>query len=492
MGSGDFGGVCEAARRSVRDTPAQHHWPELSPYLGVSFESLIGGYQTSQFYNGFSNSGSDPNFAMGGLQDNFTVIYQGTNAWRRVIGGDGTWTAMNPLVGTTIYGSAQYLNLFRSRDAGNSWSSIAPPELSGDVTPFVSPYVLCPDQPTVLYAARSRVYRSDTEGSSWVATNGGVALSSGNPVLSLAVAKTTPDTVYAGTAPIASRARVFRTRNGGSSWTDVTGALPDRYPSDIAVDPNDDRKVYVTFMGFGTSHVFKSANGGDSWTDIGGGLPDIPTSAIAVDPDHPEVIYVGTDLGIFLSDDAGASWQPFTSGMPLAMVNDLKVFLPGRKIRAATHGNGVYERPLYEPCEGGDTDRDGVCDPVDCAPLDPQTWHRPSEATGLLLAKADGSTASLVWSAPTEPGGAVVVYDTVSSLNPADFVTDASVGCVESDDGPNTASADVRVPESGSVIFYLVRAENACGPGAAGSGTSGVPRAMINCPVQQKARAAPR
>ena len=203
-------------------------------------------------------------------------------------------------------------------------------------------------------------------------------------MLSLAVAKTTPDTVYAGTAPIASRARVFRTRNGGSSWTDVTGALPDRYPSDIAVDPNDDRKVYVTFMGFGTSHVFKSANGGDSWTDIGGGLPDIPTSAIAVDPDHPEVIYVGTDLGIFLSDDAGASWQPFTSGMPLAMVNDLKVFLPGRKIRAATHGNGVYERPLYEPCEGGDTDRDGVCDPVDCARSgSADVASGPSEATGL-------------------------------------------------------------------------------------------------------------
>jgi hypothetical protein len=140
--------------------------------LGETFESLIGGYQTSQFYNGFSNSAADSAFAMGGLQDNFTVIYQGTNAWRRVIGGDGTWTAMNPLVGSTIYGSAQYLQMARSRDSGDNWTFIIPPELAGDVTAFVAPYVLSPDDPQVLYAARSRVYRSDNEGTNWSSTHG--------------------------------------------------------------------------------------------------------------------------------------------------------------------------------------------------------------------------------------------------------------------------------------------------------------------------------
>jgi hypothetical protein len=430
--------------------------------LGQTFESLIGGYQTSQFYNGFSNSASVPTTAMGGLQDNFTVIYQGTNAWRRVIGGDGTWTAMNPLVGSTIYGSAQSLQMARSYDSGDNWTFIIPPSLSGDVTAFVAPYVLSPDDPRVLYAGRSRVYRSDDEGTNWMSTNGGLPLSSGNPVISLAAAPTDVNVVYAGTAPIASRARLFTTKNGGLSWLDVTGNLPDRYPSDLAVDPNDPDRVFVTFMGFGTSHVYKSTDGGDVWHDIGVGLPDIPTSAIEVDPDNPDVIYVGTDLGIYSSLDAGASWQPFNNGMPLAMVNDLKVFLPDRKIRAATHGNGAWERDLYDP---------GLC-------------IGPGEATDLILSHVGGmgGSTTLNWSAPSDPGTAPVSYDTISSLVAGDFDLDLSVTCIESD-ATDTSSVDTSVPGPDEVIYYLIRAESDCGLGPVGDDTLGNPRSAKECPA---------
>jgi len=323
--------------------------------LGENFESLIGGYQTSQFYNGFASSVDNADFAMGGLQDNFTVIYEGTEAWRRVIGGDGSWNAINPLDYHTLFGSYYYLNIWRSRDAGDNWSVVSPPDQSGDYSAFVAPYVLCPGQPTTLYAGRSRVYRSNNEGSSWFATNGGAVLSSGNPVLVLDVSATSPDTAYAATAPISGRSRVFTTRNGGTSWIEITGSLPDRYPGDLAVDPNDAQHVYVTFLGFGVSHVFKSVNGGDTWTDISGGLPDIPTSAVAVDPNHPEVVYVGTDLGVYISVDGGSNWDTFTDGMPQGMVNDLDIDGPRERIRAATHGNGAYERDLYDPDACGET-----------------------------------------------------------------------------------------------------------------------------------------
>lgn len=445
--------------------------------LGVTFESLIGGYQTSQFYNGFSNSGSNPALAMGGLQDNFTVIYQGTNAWRRVIGGDGTWTAINPTTDATIFGSAQYLDMRRSRNGGDSWAVVRPPTAADDVTAFAAPYVLAPSRPAVLYAGRTRVYRSGNEGMGWTATNEGFPLDEGNPVLALAISRTDDTVVYAGTAPLLDRARLFRTRNSGTSWTDITGPLPDRYPSDLAVDPADDRKVYVTFMGFGTSHAFRSTDGGDSWIDIGAGLPDIPASAIEVDPVHPGVIYVGTDLGVFVSPDDGAAWHPFGRGMPPAMVNDLKVFAPGGLLRAATHGNGAWERPLYAPCADGDTDLDGICNAADCAPADPGAWDTPGEVTGLMV----GPT-TLSWSAPKPLGGVAVVYDTIASRNPADFLNDPSVTCVESDDGADTTASDSTVPPAGAVIYYLVRAGNGCGLGSAGSGTGGFVRQTVDCP----------
>jgi len=452
--------------------------------LGATFQSLIGGYQTTQFYNGFSNSGSNPALAMGGLQDNFPVIYQGTSAWRRVIGGDGTWTAINPTDDATIFASTQYLAVQRSRNGGNTWTVIAPPTAADDVTAFAAPYVLAPSRPAVLYAGRTRVYRSGNEGSGWTATNGGLRLDGGNPVLALAISRTNDAVVYAGTAPLAGRARLFRTRNSGALWTDITGVLPDRYPSDLAVDPADDRKVYVTFMGFGTSHAFRSTDGGDTWIDIGAGLPDVPASAVEVDPAHPGVIYLGTDLGVFVSADDGAAWHPFGRGMPQAMVNDLKVFAAGGVLRAATHGNGAWERPLYAPCAEGDADLDGVCNSADCAPADPTSWEPPGEVTGLLLQQGvgGGGPTTLTWNAPNLLGGAAVVYDTIASLNRADFLTDPSVTCVESDDGTDTMASDSSVPAPGTVIYYLVRAGNGCGPGPAGSGSGGVPRQTVDCP----------
>jgi len=317
---------------------------------GYTFQSLIGGYTTTQFYNGFSSSATDPNRAIGGMQDNFSAIYDGDKAWRRVIGGDGSWTAVNSLDDEIMYGSAQYLFLVRSPNGGQDWTNISPPEQGDDETAFIAPFVLSPSNPEILYAGRSRIYRSTNEGADWLATNGGAHVDpAGNPVLSLAVSKTNPGIAYAGTPPIHSRAHVFRTLNGGATWEDVTGSLPDRYPSDLAVDPTDAAVVYVTFMGFGTSHVFRSEDAGQSWQDIGQGLPDIPTSAVEVDPSYPEVIYAGTDLGVFVSVDSGQSWHSFMRGMPTAMINDLEVFAPDRLIRAATHGNGVFQRELIDP-----------------------------------------------------------------------------------------------------------------------------------------------
>ncbi len=316
---------------------------------GGTFEGCNGGYQSVQFYNGFSTSMSTAEKAMGGLQDNATVIYEGSIEWRREIGGDGFWSAIHPTDPDLLYGEYYYLNMLRSRNGGNSWSNVSPPEQGGDVSAFSAPYVLSPSHPTVLFAGRSRVYRSDNEGNSWTATNGGDPLDGSNPALSMAISYHSPDTAYVGMAPIYTDASIHRTRDGGATWDDVTGPLPDRYPSDLAVWAGDANRVFATFSGFGTPHLFRSTDGGDNWEDIGADLPDLPTSAVEIDPVYPEIVYVGNDLGVYLSIDGGDSWEPFFSGMPTAMVSDLKVSLPNGKLRVSTHGNGIYERDLYDP-----------------------------------------------------------------------------------------------------------------------------------------------
>lgn len=313
---------------------------------GDAFEGCNGGYQTTQFYNGFSSSESDPDFAMGGLQDNSTAIYLGSTTWSRYhLGGDGSWTAIDPRPpqNQTVFASAQNLAIYKSVDGGFGWSYIAPAPGEGRPTTFIAPFVIGFGDPDVMYAGRDVVYRSANGGFDWTGTNGGNPLD-GNPMIAMAISKQSDDVVYVASAPLGSRAGVFRTTDSGASWTDITGALPDRFPTDLAVDPTDDTVVYITFSGFGSSHVFRSSSGGDVWDDIGAVLPDVPTTAVIVDPLDSERIFVGNDLGVYVSFDGGAGWQEFNEGITDAVaVIDLS-FSSDSRLRAVTHGNGVFER----------------------------------------------------------------------------------------------------------------------------------------------------
>ncbi|MFC1683748.1 T9SS type A sorting domain-containing protein, partial [Candidatus Zixiibacteriota bacterium] len=315
---------------------------------GETFQACNGGYQTTQFYNGFSSAATDSQLAMGGFQDNYSAIYSGSVAWRRVLYGDGCWTAINPTDPDILFGSSQWLGgLYKSVDGGANWATVAG-NLSG-TSCFVTPFMLCNSDPDVMYAGFSYIYRSDDAGHSWHKTNNNLELD-GNPALSLAASWYNSDVVYAGTAPSYTRAGLFRTTNGGESWVNITGELPDRYPVDIAVDPANHSNVYVVFSGFGTSHIYNSTDGGESWQDIGGSLPDVPTSAVIVDPWYTDHIYVGNDLGVYVSRDGGGSWMSLQEGLPDAIIAmDLSISPTNRKLRVATHGNGAYQMPLLNP-----------------------------------------------------------------------------------------------------------------------------------------------
>jgi photosystem II stability/assembly factor-like uncharacterized protein len=235
----------------------------------------------------------------------------------------------------------------KSTNGGSSFPLSVSPPSSGTVTAFIAPYKTFVGNSDIIYAGRSKIYRSGNGGSSWTTTNNGNSLD-GNPAIAMDISYQASSKVYIATAPYQSnRGHAFRTTTNGDSWTDITGILPDRYPSDIAVDPNNDDTVYITFYGFGTGHVFKSTDSGTSWTDISDNLPDVPVPAVIIDPNNSNHIYIGTDIGVFISTDGGGNWQNFNDGLPNAVqAMDLNITTVNDVIRVMTHGSGGYERKL--------------------------------------------------------------------------------------------------------------------------------------------------
>jgi hypothetical protein len=173
-----------------------------------------------------------------------------------------------------------------------------------------------------------------------------------------------PDTAWVGSTD----GTLYRTTNDGGRWDTVAEpqvfAL-DRAVEAIAIGPQDPDVVYVGLEGRPTSGpedstpltkpglIFKTTNGGQSWSHVGGDVKATDGSllgayALRIDPGAPDTVFAATEVGVFRTTNGGSSWQPFNEGLPPGLVRDLD-FVPERRVlRAGIWGRGTYERRVAD------------------------------------------------------------------------------------------------------------------------------------------------
>jgi hypothetical protein len=135
------------------------------------------------------------------------------------------------------------------------------------------------------------VFKSTDGGESWTAINTGLTSTSVN---ALAITPSTPVILYAGTSS-GGRGSVFKSADGGASWTAVNTGLTDTVMA-LAIDPSEPTTLYA---GTWSSGVFKSVNGGASWGAMNTGLASLTVRALAIDPSTPARVYAGTEGGVY-------------------------------------------------------------------------------------------------------------------------------------------------------------------------------------------------
>ena len=138
--------------------------------------------------------------------------------------------------------------------------------------------------------------------------------------------------------------------NFGGTWHAVTGkVLPNRVPTSFTIDPANSAHVVVTFGGFsrhwipnaGTGHVFVTLNGGKTWTNVSGNLPDAPANSSVI---WRGKLVVSTDVGIFATSYSGpGNWVRLGGGQPAAPSVDLNVSPDRGYLLVATHGQGLWK-----------------------------------------------------------------------------------------------------------------------------------------------------
>jgi hypothetical protein len=286
------------------------------------------------------------NRILAGTQDNGTNSRKdvGGTDWFNFSGGDGFQCVINVDAPAVAFSTYQFAEVLRTKNAGSALPQIIP---SGPVfdtderKPFFSVLKADPANPSTLYLASTRVWKSTSGGDSWIplSTN----TTAGGPwteetIRAIAIAPTHPATIM-----VAKSGRVFRTTDGGASWIILTSGLPQRLITNLEISPLNRDVVYATFAGTSGPSVYFTNDGGFTWNARATGLPSFSAHVIRFDPTDPATLYVGTDVGVYRSTDSGATWSRFGTGMPAVSVYDLQIHPDGSIFRAATHGRGIWQ-----------------------------------------------------------------------------------------------------------------------------------------------------
>jgi photosystem II stability/assembly factor-like uncharacterized protein len=315
----------------------------------LTWSDLNGNLQTIQF-TGIALDPTNANIAYGGSQDNGTEKFTDSAQWTSISGGDGGFVRVDPNNPNTIYHTFTRVSLQRSTDGGatfqNAIGTGSNAINSNDPTNFYSPFVIDPSNTSRLLFGTNVLYESLDQGNNWapISTPGANGWNTNVPISAIAVAPSDGNTIYAAT----NDGRIFTTNNDGTSWTEIDIPTAGDKFANIVVDPRNSQVAYVVRNAFddlvNAGKVFETTDGGNTWFDLTGNLPDLPTWSIALDPrSDPATLYVGNDVGVYFSTDGGNTWDRYKTGLPNAQVTSLELNTNLNILAAGTHGRGMFE-----------------------------------------------------------------------------------------------------------------------------------------------------
>jgi hypothetical protein len=218
------------------------------------------------------------------------------------------------------------------------------------------------------------------------------------------------DTVYVGL----DNGQIVKTTWSGTAWGALSALTTPRANaavSDIHVQAGNASVIWVTHYTVNGGRVFRSTNGGSSWTDLTAGLPNLSITAIAVDSANPNRAWVSASLGVYQTTDGGATWASFASALPNAYVGDLVFHPHARVLRAGTRNRGVWEVPV----DGWPTQPTcGVQWTGSLAPGETRRWFTFNWP----------ATWHVIWTVmPTSPGSGQLTWSVAVERASAEFVT---------------------------------------------------------------------
>ncbi len=347
---------------------------------------------TAQFYR-VTTDDSFPYRIYGAQQDNSTVRidhrtggrFIGDTDWESTAGGESAHIAPKPDNNDIVYGGSYDGFLTRvdhSKDqvrAVNVW----PDNPMGHGAEGFKyrfqwnfPIFFSPHNPDKLYTASNQLHVTTNEGQTWeiispdLTRNDPSKLgSSGGPITKDNTSVEYYCTIFAATESYHEEGVIWTgsddglmhiTRDGGDNWTNVTpSGMPEwMMINSVEIDPFNKGGLYIAGtrykLGDYAPYLYKTEDYGKTWKKITNGIPSEHfTRVVRADPNKQGLLYAGTEAGMYVSFDDGASWKPFQMNLPIVPITDLAI--KDNNLIAATQGRSFWMlddlTPLHQLAE---------------------------------------------------------------------------------------------------------------------------------------------
>ncbi len=334
---------------------------------------------TAQFYR-VSTDNSFPYRILGAQQDNSTVriksrTYSGsisTDDWQPTAGSESGYVVADPLNPDIVYGGnyGGYISRLDHKTGEDRAISVWPDNPMGagaDVLKYRFqwnfPIFFSPHNPKKLYTAGNHLFSTEDEGQSWkelspdLTTNDkSKQASSGGPITkdntsveyycTIFTAMESPvekDLLWTGS----DDGLIHVSKDGGKSWENVTPKDAPKWMMWNCVEADPFKKGAAYFVGTRyklddyTPYIYKTEDYGKSWKLITNGIDKMHfTRAMRADQKRSGLLYAGTEFGMYISYDDGASWKKFQLNLPVVPITDLTI--KNNDLVVATQGRAFW------------------------------------------------------------------------------------------------------------------------------------------------------
>ena len=329
---------------------------------GVTFNKKMYGIVGTDF-RGFGAGAKDGEVLIGGTYHNGTLIkenntYEG--GWLSTLSGDNTQGNVNPQNNLITYSDIGIMVLPGSRTSIPSVKSVSKKPNSSYYTGESSEYVFNPDNANQYYiGSGGAIYMTQDNGTNFtLLQNFGTG-----KVTKIEVSPVDPNYIYLVYYPsFTAHKKLYRSTDGGLNWSDISPnqslfennklwiawdiTASSSTPDELWLARTPQKSSDANIDGY---HIFKTSDGGASWTNLStASLDGELITNIVHQKGTQGGVYIGTRRAVYYKNANMNAWEQYSSGQPLLTYStNLVILYTQNRIINATH-RGVYASALYE------------------------------------------------------------------------------------------------------------------------------------------------